>query len=624
MRELLFFVVIFEICSFANGAEVFDPMEIFVEDIVKTWKLRLPTIVLREKPLNLCRNYTTMHCVINDVNSRELAQHLSSLHCGKKQDGLILAGTNGHEELVSEISENAPTILRSNCAVFMPEMYSSLIHLRLDSNVVFYNGFRSTKPEHILIDMFAVKGGPEITINLGKWKMHHGITLENGLNRWERRVDLNGATLVNGLFSTNWAQLVKTAAGTVVDSNGFFPDMLFYVTDRLNMTTQTFELPNPKATKETLKNGTWSGAFGFLQRKEIDVDVCGRGISSVRSSSFDFPLPMIRNPRILIAGRPSGTAPNMWVYVRVFGILQWSLFLAALCILLIGLTLINVLNDERPEMSYGIESGSRPQYQETFWPGVALLYQFTLQMGSHPDSTKPLATRLLTLSVSILTLLMFVSYTNDITAEMTSGPAPIPVKNFEDVLFHDYNVIVSSGFYKKLLALSPPGSAKYMVYKLFLEPQDKLPTVDDAFRMVTEEEKVLYYYGLSSMVSKNAKPYQSQLIALKMAEYSIASLALQKDSEFHQIFDYYILKGLESGIFRKIYIKHHMGLYTNKFFGLTEPEALGSNNVMFLFMFLGLGILVSVCIMLTELVHKRWFINLLQSGMLAWSDSATY
>ena len=67
-----------------------------------------------------------------------------------------------------------------------------------------------------------------------------------------------------------------------------------------------------------------------------------------------------------------------------------------------------------------------------------------------------------------------------------------------------------------------------------------------------------------------------------------------------------------------------MGLYTNKFFGLAEPEALGSNNVMFLFMFLGLGILVSVCIMLTELVHKRWFINLLQSGMLAWSDSATY
>ena len=110
-------MVIFEICSFANGAEVFDPMEIFVEDIVKTWRLRLPTIVLREKPLNLCRNYTTMHCVINDVNSRELAQHLSSLHCGKKQDGLILAGTNGHEELVSEISENAPTILRSNCAV---------------------------------------------------------------------------------------------------------------------------------------------------------------------------------------------------------------------------------------------------------------------------------------------------------------------------------------------------------------------------------------------------------------------------------------------------------------------------------------------------------------------------
>ena len=63
-----------------------------------------------------------------------------------------------------------------------------------------------------------------------------------------------------------------------------------------------------------------------------------------------------------------------------------------------------------------------------------------------------------------------------------------------------------------------------------------------------------------------------------------------------------------------------MGLYTNEFVGLIEPQALSIKNVMFLFMFLGIGILVSVCIMLTELVHKKWFTKLTPSGMLAWSD----
>ena len=52
-----------------------------------------------------------------------------------------------------------------------------------------------------------------------------------------------------------------------------------------------------------------------------------------------------------------------------------------------------------------------------------------------------LALRTLYLTVSAFCLLMFIHFTTVITAEMTSGPAAIPVNNFGDVLELGYNVI---------------------------------------------------------------------------------------------------------------------------------------------------------------------------------------
>ena len=44
--------------------------------------------------------------------------------------------------------------------------------------------------------------------------------------------------------------------------------------------------------------------------------------------------------------------------------------------------------------------------------------------------TKLRSTRIATLSASTLTMLMWIYYNCDITAEMTSGPPPLPINNF--------------------------------------------------------------------------------------------------------------------------------------------------------------------------------------------------
>ena len=66
---------------------------------------------------------------------------------------------------------------------------------------------------------------------------------------------------------------------------------------------------------------------------------------------------------------------------------------------------------------------------------MALL--FIVQMGEHTSVNK-LAVRVLSMTMAMLTFFMFMYYNCDITAEMTSGPPEIPIKNFQDVLHQDY------------------------------------------------------------------------------------------------------------------------------------------------------------------------------------------
>ena len=58
-------------------------------------------------------------------------------------------------------------------------------------------------------------------------------------------------------------------------------------------------------------------------------------------------------------------------------------------------------------------------------------------------------------------------YENDITAEMTAGPPPIPIKTFEDVLHYDYKVIAWSTPLSMLLGSPNAGKFKNKVFQRY-------------------------------------------------------------------------------------------------------------------------------------------------------------
>ena len=601
---------LFWLFSIAHGLEKTEGgLDKFVEDVIDTWQIRSPTIIYQDDPFDLCRKRSWILCLSNAGDMNELAKHLVDIYSQTKHDGLIFLGQHGHGKLLKKLADDAPLLLSTNYPIFMPTSYKTDIKLRLDSNVLFFE--EKNVGNYDLYDIFAVKGGPSIALEVGRWNNDNGMVLRKRMNRWDRRTDLKGAIFVNGVSENpGWCDFIRDTNGNLIGTEGWYQEMLFYITDQLNLKVEPFV--NPWGSK-LLENGSWTGAVGNLQFGKVDTISSGLGITLQRSYAINYPIATNRSPLTFIAAIPKGSTPNMWVYVGVFGIYQWMIFLIALLLVATALSLMEILSEDQSDREFGTERESQKNLLDSSASALAMVCLYTLQMGSHTES-KQLAPRFLTITACMLTLIMFIFYTGDITAQMTSGPGEIPINNFQDVIYHGYKVICQSTYYENVLATAKPGSAMLEVYDNHFDKKEE-EDMDNSIEGLREviqdpESKTLMYASPDSYMPKTPaeKAVTDQIFPLKKLDdtlYSIGTLALTKDSEFHQIFNHYILKALETGEYKRLYHNHHMDLFIKESFNMPEPQPLEITNVMFCFICLAFGICLSFIQVMIEFLRKK-------------------
>ena len=266
MLKLATCPLILFLCNIARANDIVDLN--FVTDLIAEHHLRMPTAIFRETIPDMCMAKTRFHCISNEnMDYGALIEHVFQLHNNGRQDALIIIGGGGaHSKLLTGLAKLYPVVLTSNYPVFVPLEYSNEIPLRLDSHIIFYevepNGVRLT-------DKFAVKGGTPISLDLGRWTTSNGFRYETWKNRWDRRRDLNGASMVYSLFNPTPTTLIKDEQGNIISSRGFYSEALLLMTENLNMTTKTVVLPPGRWIK--FKNGTWTGGVGWLQSRRGDV-----------------------------------------------------------------------------------------------------------------------------------------------------------------------------------------------------------------------------------------------------------------------------------------------------------------------------------------------------------------
>ena len=313
----------------------------------------------------------------------------------------------------------------------------------------------------------------------------------------------------------------------------------------------------------------------------------------------DYPIGILREGITLFAARPTGTAPNMWVYVRVFGVVQWTVILTLLAGFVIALTLTAVSREEAGANSMTLHASQ----------AVDCAYLFAIQQGEH-TADRHFGARILSMTAAIFTMLVMVYYENDITAEMTAGPPPIPIKTFEDVLHYDYKVIAWSTPLSMLLASPNAGKFKNEVYQRYFadgqlkksaDAQSRNLMIRNTIKEVMSNPKTLFYSHKAVMIQAD-QLLKGRVLALQMDDASHINLgfALQKDSEFLEIMNHYILKEMEHGILMHEIRSHYDPIYRYDQFGMNEPQPLAYNNFMFVFICLGMGIMTSLTLALYE------------------------
>ena len=386
---------------------------------------------------------------------------------------------------------------------------------------------------------------------------------------------------------------------------GYFMDKLHYFLEAVNLREQIITC-RTKRCWPYKKVAPWRGAGTWLKARAADVWSEGIGTSGSaglkHSSTHDLSIQTNWGILSLIAGKPKGSQINFWVYLRVFGITQWAVFVSLLVGFVLAMAIIKEISIQGSKLNNILSA-------------ITTAYLYTFQLGEHDDGRRHRgSTTVLTVTLSLLTMLIWIYYTGDITAEMTSGPGPHPVNNFDDVLTYNYEVMADSFYGKQLKSAS--SKAQRDVYNLYLRELKEgasIYTVKStltrlAFDTAYKDPQKLVFGPLSAYARLNST-MMAGLTWLKIDEKSRshAGFYLQHNSEFTQCFNHYIMKMMETGVLKRLQKKWlYTSLYVNEEFGLAEPEPLSFNNVLFLFNTLGVGIVLSVLICVMEWTQAKW------------------
>ena len=283
----------------------------------------------------------------------------------------------------------------------------------------------------------------------------------------------------------------------------------------------------------------------------------------------------------------------MWVYVSVFGIHQLGVFAVLLFAILLGYLFTLYLN-----------CGKESNVTDGAASGLGMIFLFTIQLGIHPQGG-PYAMRMLYLTLSILTFVMFAYFTTIVTAQMTSlASLDNPINTFDDVLKdEEIQVIVINGSsWTTHLKSSAPGTAKYEVYKNRIENNGKtwFKKIGEALNEVRYDQNT-YLYSHSS-----AAKTEPGIMALRMSDSTptVGGFGIQKNSDLMDILNYHMLRLVENGIIERI-VKKWPEMSRNEEFEMAEPVGLAFNNVLFPFTILAIGTVTAFVLSWLEFIVKK-------------------
>ena len=526
-------------------------------------------------PLSYCSGISSSTiCAFYDTeDSKDLLDHLKTTH-----NSPIFVSSRVHQDLFKELAET-PFLFAKNTAWFVPVEYLPTVSLRLDSRVFFYDPMQTGS--YKVYESYAIKGGDPMTKLLFTWLPETSDFTTDIFEKrtiLQRRSDLKGIALRNS-FTVNQPPLIKHnsgSSGRIFETVGFFADILTQLEYRLNFSLR--DTGSQDGWGIMLENGTWNGLMSQLISKKIDISP-NFGLNKARQRFVDFTWSTYALKLTLIGGKPEKPRLDQWAYMNIFPVAAWAVLISSIIVSAIFFSKAN----------------EGPMSQ-----GFVMMLRLLMQLG-YETPMRHKASKIVLMTSAVTYYLVFAYFTCDLTAKMTSKPAPLNINSFQDVIDQGYKVSVyEKAFYLPYFKRAPEDSAMKKIYNNMVK-DGKSITKDflTPLVMAKEDPKTLAYRGcspLDNLLWRN-------LVCLDIAEYTnlYKTIALQKNSEFLELVDHHIIKMQECGWIARL--KHTWMFLANEDYEITEATELTINNVMFTFVTLAFGIVIALCLLIIE-----WFL----------------
>ena len=244
----------------------------------------------------------------------------------EKQVSPVFLSHGDHQDLLVELSTQ-PLAFANTKAWVMPLEYATIIPLRLDSNIFFFE--RTSSNSYTVYEGYAIKGRNIKISALFKWpeeEVKNPIPVRP-LTLLEKRSNLDG-------------EMLKTTWLRGFDIGGKNADILLYLQAQLNFSTKTIP-PYPHQWGSKTKNGTWNGLVGMLIDKKIDLSfgfshTGGLMITQARDAVVDYCWSTAKRKIDLFSAQSHKPRLDVWTYVKIFPSTVWltgicSIFVSAIC-----------------------------------------------------------------------------------------------------------------------------------------------------------------------------------------------------------------------------------------------------------------------------------------------------
>ena len=356
-------------------------------------------------------------------------------------------------------------------------------------------------------------------------------------------------------------------------------------------------------TRRRLENGTqvWTGMVRQLVNGEADLCGASLTITEERSRVIDFSIGVIED--IVSIGmldpRVSGlqhSEVHLMVFLTVFDSATWIGIIASTVLAGFAFAVVWMSEGEEDRGEKTGKTRAAAKFVALGLCGVCL--SLVQRNPSSGENERFLAAKMLLLTTSALSLVLFSYYGGNLTATMTVGFPRTGLRSFRDVLDSRYGFYLKNGtVYYDMFQHAEEGSPM----RRLMDTKARVSTDDEFFLAQQESPSHSVYFGSQFSFIKN----EGTLFIQDFDDALVGQLAFafRKNSDFADLFSYHLVKLFQTGTVDKVSHRwmggDRPGDWSGRIFQ-EVPSVLGYENLFFPIIVIIAGTVSALLLLLLE------------------------